>query len=406
MWERLFALHAVPALRRPVIEVLQHYARSGYEVAQSEILAEDARVVVPLLSAAIDPAAYAQGAAALDLLDHLERHGIAVEPALRERMRGPSHALAEALFSDAEERLELGYEEATRLRAERFSGVVSGLSGTAVDALLARCVEIGAELTDGHREWQFRTGVAQLFVALADEAPDEFARALERHLAAGNVLRLNDPMLVAKLVATRGADKAFTLLAAPGYPERERLLFRYFEVIQSEAIDRPRLHALYELYQSAPVESLPYDPSFLLRYAHMDSGVVRTVTSTLLARAESDDRAAFALSGLFNRHTDVGGRLAELFAHEPSLLVRAYLAAHAARGSVDHDAAAFSQIVDLDAQFPRSYIQWVASERSSLKWYEDQRDYERLWRTTTTTPCCSTSSTPPTSQPSARALCR
>ncbi len=249
-----------------------------------------------------------------------------------------------------------------------------------MDALLARCVEIGAELTDGHREWQFRTGVAQLFVALADEAPDEFAPALERHLAAGNVLRLNDPMLVAKLVATRGADKAFTLLAAPGYPERERLLFRYFEVIQSEAIDRPRLHALYELYQSAPVESLPYDQVFLLRYAHMDSGVVRTVTSTLLARAESDDRAAFALSGLFNRHTDVGGRLAELFAHEPSLLVRAYLAAHAARGSVDHDAAAFSQIVDLDAQFPRSYIQWVASERSSLKWYEDQRDYERLWR--------------------------
>ncbi len=29
------ALDAVPALRRPVIEVLQHYARSGYEVAQS-----------------------------------------------------------------------------------------------------------------------------------------------------------------------------------------------------------------------------------------------------------------------------------------------------------------------------------------------------------------------------------
>lgn len=380
IWERLFALYAVHRLRRAVVGVLEQYARSGYEVAQPDILAEDARVVVQFLATAIDPGRYADGAAALEVLDHFQRHGIAVEPAVRERLRGPSHALAEALFSDPEERREMGYEEAARLRAERFRAVVSGLRGAEVDALLARCAEIGSNLTEGHREWQFRTGVVQLLLALAEEASDEFAAALERHLAAGNVLRLNDPMLAAKLVATRDADDAFALLAAPGYPERERFLFRYFEAVPSEAIDQARLDSLYELYRTAPVDALPSNPDFLLRYAKVDSAVVQTVTSTLLARVESEARAAFALAGLFNRHTEVGGRLAELFADEPSLLVRAYLAAHAARGSVDHDATAFSKVLDLDPGFPRSYVQWVASERSPLQRYEDHRDYDRVWR--------------------------
>jgi hypothetical protein len=152
-------------------------------------------------------------------------------------------------------------------------------------------------------------------------------------------------MLAAKLVAIRGAEGAFALLTAPGYQERERFLFRYFESIQPEAIDRTRLESLYELYRTAPVDALPYNPDFLLRYAQVDSAVVRTVTSILLSRFESDRRAAFALADLFNPHTEVGAQLAEQFANEPSLLVRAYLAAHEAGESVDHDAAAFSQIL-------------------------------------------------------------
>jgi hypothetical protein len=380
IWERLFVLHSVPRLRRAVIVALEQYARSGYEVAQPAILAEDAQVVAPFLETAIDPAEYAGAAAALEVLDHFERHDVTVPPGVRQRLRGPSHALAEALFLDREERRELGYEESFRVRAERLRALVAGARGAAVDALLGRCAAIVADLTDGHREWQLRTGIVQLLLALADEAPDEFALALERHLAAGNVLRLNDPALAAKLIATRGPDDAFALLAAPGYAEREPFLFRYFEALRTEQIDRARLDALYELYRTAPVHALPYVSDFLLRYAHIEPAVVRTVTSILLSRAESDARVAFALSGLFNGHTELGARLSELFAEDPSLLARAYLAAHAEKDSVDHNAAAFSQILDLDPGFARAYVQWVASERSSLNRYEEHRDYDRLWR--------------------------
>jgi hypothetical protein len=380
IWERLFVLHSLPGLRHAVVGVLEKYARSGYEVAHQEILAEDARVVLPFLEAAIDPASYAEAAAALEVLDHFERHGIAFEPAVRERMHGPLHAVAGALFSSPEERRHLGYEEATQRRTELLRAVVSGLRGTAVDTLLAHCAEIGASLTKGHREWKFRTGVVQLLLALAEESSDEFTGALERHLAAGNRLRLNDPMLAAKLVAIRGAEGSFALLSAPGYLERERFLFRFHEVIQSEAIDRTLLESLYELYRTAPVEALPYHPDFLLRYVQVDSAVVRTVTSILLARVESDGRAAFALTGLFNTLTEVGGQLAKLFAAEPLLLVRAYLSAHEAGESLDHDAAAFSQILDLDPGFPRSYVQWMTSERSPFNRYEDHRDYDQVWR--------------------------
>jgi hypothetical protein len=380
IWQRLFALHALPGLRRAFVGVLEQYARSGYEVAHQEILVEDARLVLPFLANSIDPASYAEGAAALEVLDHFERHGIAIEPAVRERVYGPIHALADALFSSPGRMPELGHEEATRLQAERLRFVVSGLRGTAVDDLLAQCAEIGANLTEGHGEWKFRMGVVQLLLTLAEESSDEFTGALERHLAAGNRLRLNDPMIAAKLVAIRGAEGAFALLTAPGYQERERFLFRYFESIQPEAIDQTRLEFLYELYRSAPVDALPYNPDFLLRYAQVDPAVVRTVTSILLSRFESEGRAAFALAGLFNSHTELGGQLAEQFANEPSLLVRAYLAAHEAGELLDHDAAAFSQILDLDPGFPRSYVQWVASERSPLNRYEDHRDYDRLWQ--------------------------
>lgn len=380
IWERLFALHAVPGLRRAVVGVLEHYARAGYEAVEPGTLAEDARLVVPFLATAIDPAEHAHGAAALDVLDYFERHGVAVDPGVRERLHGPSHALTEALFSDREERRVLGYEEAARRQTERLRALVAGVRGAAVDALLARCAEIGADVTDGHREWRFRMGVVQLLLALAEEAPEEFAPALGRHLAAGNVLRLNDPALAAKLIELRGAGEALALLAAPGYQARERCLFHCYESLRPEWIDLARLDALYELYRTAPADALPYVPDFLLRYAHVDAAVIRTATSILLSRVESDQRVAVALSGLFNMHAGVGERLSELFADEPPLLARAYLAAHSARESVDHDAEAFSQILDLDPGFARAYVQWVASERSPLKRYEDHRDYDRLWR--------------------------
>jgi hypothetical protein len=380
IWERLFALYAVPRLRRAVAAVLEQFARSGYEVAQPEILAEDARVVVPLLATAIDPAEYADGAAALELLDHLERHDVPVDPNVRAQLRGPAHALAEALFLNRNERRELGYEESIRLRAERFRALIAGKRGADVDALLAQCAEIGAGLSDDHRKWQLRTGVVHLLLALAEESPEEFAPAMERHLTAGNALRLNDAALAAKLIELCGAEEAFTLLGTPGYPERERFLFWYFEVLIPESIDQARLDALYDLYRIAPIEALPHMPDFLLRYGHVDPAVVPTVTSILLSRAAADRRVAFALSGLFNTHAEVGGRLGELFADEPSILVRAYLAAHGATEAVDHDAAGFSQILDLDPGFVRTYMQWAASERSPLERYEDHRDYDRLWR--------------------------
>jgi hypothetical protein len=380
IWERLFAFYASRDLRGPVVGALEQYALSGSEGSQPEILARDADVVLPFLTSTLDAAEYTHGAAALEILDHFERHGVAVDPIVRERVRGPAHAIATALFDDREERRELGYQGYAQQRAERFRAIVSNVRGEAVDALIEQCVQIGAGVTDGHREWQFRNGVVHLFLALADEAPEEFASAVERHLAGGNVLRLHDPVLAAKLIAVRGADDALALLSAPEYPERERFLFRYFEALRPDQIDRARLDALYNHYRIAPVETLPYDPDFLRRYAHVDASVVLTVTSILLARAESGASVAFPLSGLFNAHTEVGGHLAETFAADPPLLVRAYLTAQGAKESMDYDAAAFAQILDLDQGFARVYVEWVASERSPLKRYEDHRDYDRLWR--------------------------
>ena len=379
IWERLFALYAVPRLRRAVVGALEQYARAGHEMTESAIVADDARVVVPILATAIDPAEYADCAAALEVLDRFERHDVAVEPGVRERLRGPSQVLAEALLLDREERRELGYEESLRIRGERLRAFVVGARGDAVDGLLERCVQISANLGDGHREWQFRAGVVQLLLALADDAPEEFAPALKRYLAGGNVLRLSDPALAARLIAIQGPDEAFELLATEKYPDRERFLFWYFELLRPEHIDKARLDALYELYRTAPVDALPYAFDLLLRYSHVDAAVVRNVTSILLSRTEADG-CAFALTGLFNTHTEVGARLSELFAKDPALLARAYLAAHAAKDSVDHDAGAFVQILDLDLRFARTYVQWMASEQLPLKRYEDHRDYDRLWR--------------------------
>jgi hypothetical protein len=380
IWERLFALHALPGLRYAVAGVLEQYAGSGSEVHHQEILAEDARVVLPFLATKIDPKTYVESAAALQVLDLFERHGIAFEPAIRERVRGPVHALAEALFTSPREQSELGYEEATHQRTERLRAIVSGLQGDAVDALLSKCTEIDAVLTEGHRQWQFRDGVVQLLLALAKESSDEFVGALKRHLAAGNELRLQEPILAAKLVTTCGAEAAFAVLAEPEYQGRARLLFHFYESIRSEAIDRKRLEGLYELFRTAPADSLPYNLRFLRGYAHIDLAVVATVTTILLNRFESDKCAALSLLGLFDSFIEIDGQLAKLFAHETSLLERAYFAAHEAGQPVDPDAAIFSLIRDLVPGFPRRYVQWMASERSLHNSYEEPRVYERLWQ--------------------------
>ncbi len=121
-------------------------------------------------------------------------------------------------------------------------------------------------------------------------------------------------------------------------------------------------------------------PDFLLRYADVDSAVVRVVTSILLARGEAGDQTGFALSGLFNGHSEVGERLAEFFVDDPTLLRRAYVAAHAVRDALDHDSVALSQIIDIDPHFLRAYIHWMATERGPVARHDDHRDYDLLWR--------------------------
>ena len=53
---------------------------------------------------------YAHAAVALEALDHLQRHDVAIDDSLRKHLQGPAHDLAEALFNDFEQQREIGAE--------------------------------------------------------------------------------------------------------------------------------------------------------------------------------------------------------------------------------------------------------------------------------------------------------
>jgi hypothetical protein len=380
IWSRLFLMYQMPALKEAVLNVLYSYSTSGYTVNVSNIVKSDSEVVIHFIESELDPNNYRHCSVVQSYLDLLEDHKVEFNNELRGQFMTETLALSELLTLDWAERrtLEMDYEEYQKYKKDKIREHFMGFSFADYERLIKQCLEIQANLEVSDKKSQFHFGVVDVLVGLADWDPDLYAKVLEHYLELSDPLRLNPFPLTKRLVEALGAERANNVLSRPEYINKRLWLFGYHISLPSDEVRAECLNQLYALYREAEVEELPDNIDFLLKYRSLEEEVVPRVTEIILEKVDDNSVHAYALSGLFNSHTDVNKAVTELFAQNLDLLKRAYVAVLKTDRHEDHNGQTFARILNLKPDFILEYIDCMYEKKERLSRY-DSRDYSFLW---------------------------
>ena len=382
IWRRLFQLYQTSALREAVLSVLYSYSTSGHLVSVNEIVAQDAVEVLPFINSELNPTIYHHCLVVHDFLDLLMDRKVLFDQELRDRFTNATYGLSRLLLFDRTEmrRLDLNYEEFQQLKKEQIEEHFDGFIFADYEHFFEQCLDIQADLGQDHEKFQLQNGVVDVLLILAGQYPDLYTKVLGHYLILGDPLRLNSVLLVERLIKACGAERAYDILSRPNYPTKRGWLLRYYHSLPPDEVTAEHLDQLYILYQEATLEELPRDFDFLLNYRSLEEKVVTRVTEILLEKAEASSDYAYALSMLFNPHTEVNKSITDLFANDLHLLKRAYFAVLETRRYEDYNGQTFARILNLDPDFILEYIDQMYEGKEWLSRYEDTRDYSFLWK--------------------------
>lgn len=380
LWQRVFSLYQRPALKEEVLNLIQRHSHSGYQVKNQEIITRDAAKVQLFLGSALDASVYRDCVIVQDYLDVLDWLEINADEELRARFTNDAYELSEMLLDDRKERRQLGWEEYERVRQERLAAYIERFDLADFEKFFERCGEILSASDRSRHEYQVQGSITRALLQLAQRDAVLFETVLDRYLHAGNSLNLGPWALAPTLVQSRGSDRAYEILSTGTYPGKVAWLFGYFMALPPEAATPERLQILYELYEEASCQELLRDLDYLLKFTAGDQSVVIRVTRTLVEKARTEPNFGQALSDLFNEHSELSGKLQQIFAKDIGLLKEAYFYACEADQHNDYDGCAFDTLLNLDINFGREWVARMFTKKEWISQRDDSRNYMFLWR--------------------------
>ena len=280
--------------------------------------------------------------------------------------------------------MSISYDKYQQLKKERIKESFLGYDFEGYTRFLSRCLEIKAELTEGHDNYMFGVAIGESLVIAAECNPDLYPRLIEHYLGRGDPLDITDPALVPVVHAlTRLCGPANSLAiirAGPQFPSRGRWLFAFYRSLQENQITLAHARDLYDLYRAADRKDLPYDSSFLINFRRVDQKAFETVCEIILEKAEVDSACVLPLFLLLNPLTDMNQSAFDLLNGNLDLFKRCYFAVLRQDKGNDHDGQTFSRIMDRDAHFLMEYIdrQYRGEKRPDR--HDDGHDYTFLWK--------------------------
>jgi hypothetical protein len=380
LWQRVFALHERPELREAVLNLIQRHSHSGYQVKNKEIITHDAAEVQPFLGLALDPSMYRDCVIVHDYLNVLDWLETEANEELRARFTNETYALSELLINDRKERRELGWREYQRIQQERLATYTEGFGAEDFDRFFERCGEILRASDRSTYEYQIQARVVDVLLQLARRDVALFETVLDRYLHAGNSLNLGPWALAPAIVQLRGPDRAYEILSSGEYSGKAPWLFSYLTALGPEAATAERLQILYELYERASWQELPRNLDYLLKFTAVEPSVVVRVTRILVEKIGTEPNFGNALADLFSEHSELGGRLQEVFANDVGLLKDAYFCVCEAESDTDYDGHAFNTLLNLDPNFGQEWVARMFAKKEWISRQDDSRNYMFLWR--------------------------
>ncbi len=366
LWQRVFSLYQRPALKEEVLNLIQRHSHSGYQVKNQEIITRDAAKVQLFLGSALDASVYRDCVIVQDYLDVLDWLEINADEELRPRFTNDAYELSEMLLDDRKERRQLGWEEYERVRQERLAAYIERFDLADFEKFFERCGEILSASDRSRHEYQVHSSITRVLVQLAQHDAALFETVVDRY-----------PPTLVQLI---GSDRAYEILSTGNYAGKVAWLFGYFMALPPEAATRERLQILYEFYEEASCQELLRDLDYLLKFTAADQSVVIRVTRTLVEKARTEPNFGQALSDLFNEHSELSGKLQQIFAKHIGLLKEAYFYACEADQHNDYDGHAFDTLLTLDINFGREWVARMFTKKEWISRSDDSRNYMFLWR--------------------------
>jgi hypothetical protein len=384
IWNRVFLLYKISALRKTVLNVLHNYCISNRADSVRDVITQDAKEVLPFMNTELDPDSFCHCYAVHEYLDLLGCQSILFDKGMESKFTNEAYTLSTLLLQKNLERknLGLGHDMYKLLKRKQIDENFKNFDLSDYKTFLNMCQEIYIEMVQERMDYQIQRETIRILLALADREPDIYINVLEYYLKLGDPLNLislpESPRLIEKLVKIYKAERSYEILRLLD-PTMRPWLFCYYAALPASEISKDQLRQLYSLYQEAEGSSLPRCLDFLLKYRSLDEAVVVRVTEIILEKVNTEPNFAYALESLFKEYTDVNKEVIDIFAENKYLLKRAYLAVLKIEDYADYDGKTFERILDLDQDFISEYIDHVYKIEDMPGLPDDTRDFTFLW---------------------------
>ena len=383
IWECLFRLHDIPALRRDVFSVLRHYSQSGYYVDVPEIAAKDAELLFPFIESKLAPEKFIHCMMVQDYLKFLDRRQIAGVDQIEGRFNSQAFHLYKLLaldYPDKPHGMDLNDFEA--YKRDLIKEHTKDYKFEDYKNLLADCQEIMEELGGSHERHEFGSGILIAFEVLAEKDLSLYRDVIKFYLSLGDPLRslVRPYFLSEKLIEACGPGEALHIIESHDIPTKRQWLFCYCQALKADQLQTKHLESLYALYRQAELSEMPYNFDYLLKYRSQDENVVVRVVEILNDRTESDVQFGRSFSLLFNPHSEVNKNLPSLFENALPILKKTYFLHEKVDKHSDFDGHTMNIILDLDPGVINEHIDSLYMDKDYLSRYDDSRDYNFLWK--------------------------
>ncbi len=381
IWRGVFSLYERAELEAHVLALLAEYARSVCAMSVREIIADDARQLLPFLESTLNPAIYLHCLIVQDYLRFLEEHDLPFDKGLRDRFKNDCYRVTEVLLEDfaSSAARHIRYEVFCERKKQHIREFCAAYSFSDYVELIRHCTQIRQELNGGHVSRLLPGSLEMVFLALAERDTELYIRVLRHYLTEGDVLALNSFPLVRRLVELCGPEAAYQILTECNCSESPWMAF-FFQCLSSDHVTERFVRELHRFYEKAPGSSLPYGVDFLLNYRGLCADIFPRITRILLQRSKKEPMCVHAFSMLFNPSTEANKVMLDIFAGYLGVLKEAYIAISMMGEHDDYDGHSFNHILDTDPSFLIEYIDATYQTEDTLSWHEGTRDYSLFWK--------------------------
>jgi hypothetical protein len=387
IFECLSILYVDSRYQSDIIRLIKNYPfkMMSYGHGVSKVEQWDSENIIHFIQTNLDPTIYEHAKAVNKCLDRFDRHKILYKSNIRNKFQHPIYELEKIIMLDEveisleeprNEDKNTDWNEIDKIKENRLAKFIESYNLSDWELLFEKChIFISDESSD---EYKFRNNLIDLFQILAKKDKSLYIQVFEKYLELSNPFNININLI--DLIDILGKEETYKLLQKYSYNLKNSWLFKFFQSLPSDLINKNDIKEILALYQSSELESMPYHIKFLVKYLSIESNVFIQISKILLGRASTENESFInALSGIFESYTGIPQHLEIYFKDDLELLKQVYLLCVNKCNLFDYGSGSLNKLVTLDSSFLEKFIYKTFEKKEFTSLDDKHIDLKIFW---------------------------